>query len=92
MRTVTAREANQHFSKLLAEVEAGETVVITKHGRPGAEFKPKPPDKRDDPAWQAAQVRLGEALDEARELADPDFRLGEVTEDDRYGDRIRWPR
>jgi antitoxin (DNA-binding transcriptional repressor) of toxin-antitoxin stability system len=92
MRTVTAREANQNFSRLLAEVEGGETVVITRHGRPVAEFRPKPRDKREDPEWQAAQVRLGEALDEARRLADPDFRLGELTEDDKYGDRIRWPR
>lgn len=92
MRTVTAREANQNFSKLLADVEQGETVVITKHGRPVAEFRPKRPDKHDDPEWQAAQARLGQALDEARQLADPDFRLGELTEEDRYGDRAKWPR
>lgn len=40
MRTVTAREANQSFSKLLSDVEAGERVVITKHGRKVAELKP----------------------------------------------------
>jgi prevent-host-death family protein len=33
MKTVSARDANQHFSKLLADVEAGEEVVITRRGR-----------------------------------------------------------
>lgn len=32
MKTVSARDANQSFSKLLAAVEAGEEVVITKRG------------------------------------------------------------
>jgi prevent-host-death family protein len=36
MKTVSAREANQHFSKLLADVEAGDEVVITRRGRPVA--------------------------------------------------------
>ena len=36
MKTVSARDANQHFSKLLADVEAGEEVVITRRGRPVA--------------------------------------------------------
>ena len=94
MRTVTAREANQNFSKLLADVEGGETVVITKHGRPVAEFRPKPRDKRDDPEWQAAQLRLGEALDEARERAarKPEWRYEPMTEDEIYEGRLRWPR
>lgn len=36
MRTVSARDANQRFSKLLAEAEQGKDVVITKRGRPVA--------------------------------------------------------
>lgn len=36
MRTISAREANQAFSRLLSEVEDGEDVVITRHGRPVA--------------------------------------------------------
>ena len=38
MRTVTAREANQSFSKLLREVAAGEEVVITLRGKPVAKL------------------------------------------------------
>jgi len=36
MRAVTAREANQTFSEILSDVENGEEVLITKHGRPVA--------------------------------------------------------
>ena len=36
MKRVSAREANQKFSKLLAEVAGGQEVVITKRGVPVA--------------------------------------------------------
>jgi prevent-host-death family protein len=36
MRTVTVYEAKTHLSALLAEVEAGAEVEITRHGRPVA--------------------------------------------------------
>lgn len=39
MRTVTAREANHGLSELLSEVEKGEEVVITRHGKPVAVLK-----------------------------------------------------
>lgn len=38
MKTVTAREANQHFSRLLREAAGGETVVVTSRGRPVAQI------------------------------------------------------
>jgi prevent-host-death family protein len=45
MKTVTARQANQAFSQLLGEVEAGTEVVVTKHGRPVARIVPyRPPE------------------------------------------------
>ncbi|MFI5022006.1 MAG: type II toxin-antitoxin system Phd/YefM family antitoxin [Alphaproteobacteria bacterium] len=40
MRTVSSREANKGFSKLLSQVEAGEEVVITRRGRPVAVLAP----------------------------------------------------
>jgi prevent-host-death family protein len=40
MKSVSARQANQGFSELLAAVESGEEVVITKHGRPVAMLSP----------------------------------------------------
>lgn len=39
--TITARDANQRFSRLLAEVEAGREVVITRHGKPVARLVPE---------------------------------------------------
>ena len=40
MRTVTALQANHEFSELLSQVERGEELVITKHGRPVAMLSP----------------------------------------------------
>jgi prevent-host-death family protein len=40
MRTVSAREANQSFSKLLQAVVEGEEVVITRRGKPVARLAP----------------------------------------------------
>jgi prevent-host-death family protein len=40
MRSVTAREANQAFSRILKEAEAGESVVITRRGHPVAIIAP----------------------------------------------------
>ncbi len=44
MRKVSAREANQAFSKLLAEVAEGEEVIITRRGKPVARLSPVPQD------------------------------------------------
>lgn len=40
METVGAYEAKTHLPRLLDEVEAGASVVITKHGRPVARLVP----------------------------------------------------
>ena len=40
MKTVTAAEANRQFSKILREVRAGETVLVTSHGEPVATIAP----------------------------------------------------
>ena len=40
MKTIGAYEAKTHLPRLLAEVEAGETITITKHGRPVAVLSP----------------------------------------------------
>jgi len=39
-KTVAAREANQHFSRLLARAQRGETITITKYGAPVARLAP----------------------------------------------------
>jgi prevent-host-death family protein len=40
MRFVSAREANQAFSQILKDAEDGESVVITRRGRPVALLAP----------------------------------------------------
>jgi prevent-host-death family protein len=43
MKKVTARSAHLRFSALLAQVEQGEAVLITKRGRPVAVLSPYRP-------------------------------------------------
>ena len=45
----TARELNQHTAQVLARVEAGETVTVTKSGRPVAVLRPY--GAEDPPAY-----------------------------------------
>lgn len=63
---ITARDANQRFSKLLGQVEAGESFVITKRGVPVARLVPEPaPDgkRRLTPAQlQALEESIAIAL------------------------------
>ncbi|MGE0120115.1 MAG: type II toxin-antitoxin system Phd/YefM family antitoxin [Dongiaceae bacterium] len=55
MKQVTAREANQRFSKLLADVAAGKEVVITRHGKPVARLVPMSGSRQS--AQRAAAVK-----------------------------------
>ena len=43
MRTIGAYEAKTHLPRLLDEVEKGERITITKHGRPVAVLVPPGP-------------------------------------------------
>jgi len=44
VKTVSARQANHEFSKLLARVERGEEILITKRSKPVAVLGPyRPP-------------------------------------------------
>jgi prevent-host-death family protein len=67
MRTVSAREANQGFSKLLQAVVDGEEVVITRHGRPVARLAPIEPAAHD-PERQAEIDRILARLREGVDL------------------------
>lgn len=40
MRKVNATHARRHLAALLKAVEAGETVIITRHGHPIAKLEP----------------------------------------------------
>ncbi|WP_191060581.1 type II toxin-antitoxin system Phd/YefM family antitoxin [Geminicoccus harenae] len=56
MRKVSAREANQNFAKLLADVAAGETVVITKRGQEIAKMAPVSSQPRGTEAERQARI------------------------------------
>jgi len=66
METVGAYEAKTHLPRLLEDVAAGRTVVITKHGVPVARLvpaRPQAPEPREviDALRKARHgVRLGE--------------------------------
>ncbi len=83
MRSTTVRDANQNFSKLIAEVERGETVLITKNGRTVAELRPRADDPRQDPEWRSAYERMVKLMADTPATG---FRVGKITEDDKYGD------
>ena len=68
MRTVSLMVANQQFSRLIREVEAGEDIVITRRGRPIARLVPHRADKTADPEWVAAYERMMELLEEGASL------------------------
>jgi prevent-host-death family protein len=46
MTTVTAYEAKTHLPRLIRAVEQGETVIITRHGKPVAKLSPVEDQRR----------------------------------------------
>ncbi len=83
MREMSVREANQNFSKVIAEAERGETIYITKNGKTVAKIAPAPQDRRDDPEWQAAYQLL---VDSLKNKPATGFRIGRTARDERYDD------
>ena len=60
MRTVSAREANQQFSRILEAAAGGEEVTITRRGVPVAKLVPVP--REDAEAAAERERRKQEAL------------------------------
>ena len=81
MRTVSAADANRNFSKLLRDVQAGETVVVTSRGKPVATFTPiadadlEAERKRRDEAFERLMTRL---------RSQPAMNLGTFNRDEAY--------
>ena len=57
MSTVNLAVAKAHLSELINKVEAGEEVVITRHGRPVARVVPAVPVKQPVPLERLAALR-----------------------------------
>jgi prevent-host-death family protein len=83
MREISVREANQNFSQVIAAAERGETIVVTKNGRPVAKITPQSQDRASDPEWRASFAALKESLGSKRGSG---RLVGTIAEDDKYGD------
>ncbi|HMR30483.1 MAG TPA: type II toxin-antitoxin system prevent-host-death family antitoxin [Geminicoccaceae bacterium] len=83
MQLLSVREANQNFSKLISDVEKGDIIIITKHGKRVAELRPVIEDRMQDPVWRANYERMVEMLNNKPSTGGP---VGEITEEDKYGD------
>ena len=79
MGALSVREFNANISKVLARVEAGETLDITRNGKVIAELRPKRPVR--DAAWWAAYNESVAIMRKGIPVS-----IGKVTEADKYGD------
>ena len=61
MATVSAYEAKTHLPRLLREVERGETVIITRHGKPVAKLAPVDDQRRADIAEVIERMKRARA-------------------------------
>jgi len=59
MKQIQSSEAKAQFSELLDQVERGETIVITRHGKPIARLVP------DE---EARRARAAQAIERIKEL------------------------
>jgi prevent-host-death family protein len=82
MREMTVQEANQNFSQVIAAAEHGETIIITKNGTPVAKITPQTADRTNDPEWRSAFAALKKSLRSKRATG---YRVGTITEDNKYG-------
>lgn len=79
MKSVSARQANQEFSKLLAEVKSGKEVIITSRGEPVAKMVPyAPPGMTQE--RRAAVDRLLKLLRKGYHLGGKGFTRDEMHE------------
>ncbi|HWD29083.1 MAG TPA: type II toxin-antitoxin system Phd/YefM family antitoxin [Rhizomicrobium sp.] len=84
MKTITLRDANQQFSRLVREVEAGgEPVTVLRNGKPAVKItaaEPKIPERTA--AQKAALARL---LDPKNHFMSPpgwDYDIGKIRDED----------
>jgi prevent-host-death family protein len=80
-KEIALREANQAFAKYVRAVEAGESFVITRRGKPVARLVPIEPGKRVlTPEQQAARQRALERMRKGWDLGGYKFNRDELYE------------
>jgi prevent-host-death family protein len=62
MTTVTAYEAKTHLPRLIRAAERGETVIITRHGKPVAQLGPVQDRSREEIAEVIDRMKRARAL------------------------------
>ncbi len=80
MKTVSMREANRDFSKLIQDLErTDESYIVTRRGRPVARIVPYAEDRTADPEWRAAYEQM-------KQIQNRGYRLGglRVSRDELY--------
>ena len=61
-RSISAREANQHFSDILGRAAEGESIVITRRGEPVAQLEPYSGLPKRSQAWDRLLATLETGL------------------------------
>jgi len=69
MKTITSREFQHQFASLSNSLKAGESVTITKHGKPLGIFTKTVP-RRKAPDFLANVRRFGYSKEEGQKLID----------------------
>jgi prevent-host-death family protein len=77
-KTITLREANQAFSRVVREVEAGEEFTITRNGEPVARLVPARRDRVLTPEQQAARARARARMEKGWHLGGERFNRNEL--------------
>jgi prevent-host-death family protein len=82
-RSVSAREANQHFSRILRDVEAGAEIVVTRRGQPVARIVPvsRAGGRQLTPEQEAAHARSMKRLRAGWALGGGKFSRDELYDD-----------
>lgn len=70
-RQISLREANQHLSRLVRSVEAGEELVITRRGRPVARLVGVEEERRLTGEQEAALARSWKRMEHGYDLGGP---------------------
>lgn len=72
IRTITLRKLRNHFAAVLREVQAGQTLIVTRNGVPSAELRPIQPRRLVPRAVIAEAARRTSRIDAKRFRAEAD--------------------
>jgi prevent-host-death family protein len=79
-RTISQRELRNDSAAVLRDVQAGQTIIVTRNGTPVAELRPVPPRQYVPRAVIADAARRAPRVDAARLRADLDAVVDQATD------------